>query len=98
MVAALVSVDLFKITTFKHVAAPKQEAAQDNAALLEILISKPPAGQVLIAEVAPLVAPQVNVVLFKTQTDKPTVAPRLAEAKASVDSSATTTSRLCAAL
>lgn len=98
MAAAQVSVDLFKITIYKHDVVPKQVAAQDNAVLSEILISKLPAGQARTTAVALQAGPLVNVALFKTLTDKPTVAPRLAEVKASAASSVTTTCKLCVAL
>jgi hypothetical protein len=77
---------------------PKQAAALDSAALSEILISKLPAGQALTNAVAHQAAPLVNAVLFRILTDKPIAGPRLAEVKANVASSATTTCRLCVAL
>lgn len=98
MAAAQVSVALFKITTYKHDVVPKQAVAQGNAALSETLIGKLPAAQALTTVVALQAAPLVNAVLFKTLTDKPTAGLRLAEVKANVASSATTTCRRCVAL
>jgi CTP:molybdopterin cytidylyltransferase MocA len=98
MAAAQVSVALFKITTCKHDVVPKQAAAQVSVALSEVLISKLPAGQALTIVVALHAAPRVNVALFKTLTDKPTVAPQLAGVKANAALSEITTCRLCVAL
>ena len=94
---APVSAALFGIMTCKQDVVPKQVAVQDNAALSEILICRLPAVRVLIAEVALQAAPQVNVVSFKTLTDKHTVAQRLAEVKVNAASYATMIYRLCAA-
>jgi hypothetical protein len=98
MVAVQVNVDLFEIMICKPAAAQRLGVGQGNAALLEIQICKQHVVRVRIQEAALPAAPLVNVVLFKTLTDKPTAAPRQAEAKANVDSSVTTTCRRCVAL
>lgn len=97
MEEARVSVALFATMTCRHDAAPKLAAALDNAALSEIPICRLPVGQVPMAKVALQAAPLVNVVLFKTPTDKHTAGPRLAVVKVNADSSATMTCRLCVA-
>ena len=94
---APVSVALFETMTCKQDVVQKQAAAQVNADLSEIPICRLPVGRVLTAEVALQAVPLVNVVLFKTLTDKHTVALRLAEVKVNVASSATMICRLCAA-
>jgi hypothetical protein len=86
----------FAITTCKPAVAQKQVAAPGNVALSEIPICKQlvaPAHN--NAVVLHPVAPQDNVDLFRTLTNRPTVEPRQVEAKVSAALSVTMTFRQC---